>query len=386
MADLHTTLDFSSASGRPRRARLELPPRPARASAVLLHALPDASPAALRLPRLLAAQGLTVMQLAAGRPSVDAPGDAGLVATHDDLGSALDALASAHGAPALVVGHGAGAAAALTAFPSVPTARALVLLNCPATSAGVRRSLSTLDAGSVPAGAATARRADFLTDDRLADAAARVRVPVLLAHAEDDEVAPIADGLRLFERLTCPKSFFTLRGGHALDDAPALRRAAAMVGAWMSPHVETNGATEASGVVVTEPGDGKLANDVHIGAHHLVADEPVAAGGGDLGPSPYDFLLAGLGACTSMTLRLYADRKGWPLTGVRVSLEHTRVHADDCASCETKEGRMERVTRVIALEGPLDAEQQRRLLQIAEKCPVHRTLHAGIWIVSRLEP
>ncbi len=110
----------------------------------------------------------------------------------------------------------------------------------------------------------------------------------------------------------------------------------------------------------------------------LIADEPVSAGGLDSGPNPYDLVLAGLGACTSMTLRLYADHKGLPLERVSVQLKHSRIHAQDCENCETKEGRVDRIDRVLTLTGNLDAEQRQRLLEIADKCPVHRTLTSEI--------
>jgi uncharacterized OsmC-like protein len=138
-------------------------------------------------------------------------------------------------------------------------------------------------------------------------------------------------------------------------------------------------------VEVTETGDGRYANLVRVGSHCLLADEPEASGGGDLGPSPYDYLLAALGACTSMTLRIYAEQKHWPLTGVTVHLSQQRIHAEDCSDCErTGSGRITEITRVITLRGELSEEQRTKLLEIAEKCPVHRTLTGEIKIRSKL--
>jgi uncharacterized OsmC-like protein len=131
-------------------------------------------------------------------------------------------------------------------------------------------------------------------------------------------------------------------------------------------------------VVVRETRLGKFQQQIISGPHRLLADEPVKAGGLDSGLGPYDLLLAALGACTSMTLRLYADRKQLPLTRVEVRLRHSRIYATDCAECETKEGMLDRIERVITLEGNLDAEQRKRLLEIADKCPVHRTLTSEI--------
>ena len=127
-------------------------------------------------------------------------------------------------------------------------------------------------------------------------------------------------------------------------------------------------------VIVRETRKGKFQQEIVSGKHRLVADEPVSAGGLDSGPGPYDLLLAALGACTSMTLRLYADGKKWPLTRVEVRLRHDRIYAADCAECETKEGLIDHIERVITLEGDLDAAQRARLMEIADKCPVHRTL------------
>ena len=135
---------------------------------------------------------------------------------------------------------------------------------------------------------------------------------------------------------------------------------------------------------VAEAGEGRFAQLVQAGRQRLRADEPAALGGDDSGPSPYDLLAAALGACTSMTVRMYAEQKSWPLRRVSVELKHDKVHAADCAECETKDGRIDRIERVLTLEGELDEAQRQRLLEIADKCPVHRTLHGEVWIPTRL--
>jgi putative redox protein len=135
--------------------------------------------------------------------------------------------------------------------------------------------------------------------------------------------------------------------------------------------------------VVRETRNSKFQQTVSVGPHRLIADEPVGAGGEDTGPGPYDFLLAGLGACTSMTLRLYADRKSLPLERVTVSLKHSKIHATDCEECETREGMLDQIDRVIHMDGALDAEQRKKLMEIADKCPVHRTLTSEIRIITR---
>jgi uncharacterized OsmC-like protein len=138
--------------------------------------------------------------------------------------------------------------------------------------------------------------------------------------------------------------------------------------------------------VTVSGGSTGLLQHITVGRHRLVGDEPVEEGGEDAGPNPYDFLLAALGTCTSMTVSLYARRKGWPLEGVKVHLVHSKVHAVDCASCETKEGMLDRIERGPTLLGPLSDEQRTRLLEIANKCPVHRTLTSETHIRTRLEP
>lgn len=143
-------------------------------------------------------------------------------------------------------------------------------------------------------------------------------------------------------------------------------------------------AVEPGWVKVIESGEGKFTEHMTDGRHGLLADEPTAAGGNDRGPGPYELLLMALGACTTMTLRLYADRKRWPLHRVSVRLRHTKIHAEDCASCETKPAMLDHIERVISLEGALDAAQRQRLLEIADMCPVHRTLTSEIKIATTL--
>jgi len=140
----------------------------------------------------------------------------------------------------------------------------------------------------------------------------------------------------------------------------------------------------------TEPpviihGDAKgFAQKIQVGSHHLIADEPLSFGGTDSGASPYDLILAALGSCTSMTIGLYARKRGWPLEEITVSLRHSKIHARDCDDCETKEGKVDRMEREIELTGELDEGQRERLLEIANKCPVHRTLSGKVSIQTRL--
>ena len=146
-----------------------------------------------------------------------------------------------------------------------------------------------------------------------------------------------------------------------------------------------NGEQPATGLVIVRGAADGFVQEITAGAHHLRSDEPASAGGTDSGPTPYDLLLAALGSCTSMTVAMYARRKKWPLERVTVRLRHSRVHADDCASCETQDTRLTVIDREIAFEGPLDHDQRDRLLAIANRCPVHLTLTSKIDIRTRLQ-
>ena len=142
--------------------------------------------------------------------------------------------------------------------------------------------------------------------------------------------------------------------------------------------------TSDNAIIVRDAGSGTFQTEVVAGAHKFLADEPGTLGGTNTGPSPYDLLLGALGACTVMTLRVYAARKEWPLEHVSISLRHSKIYAADCAECETRTGKVDRIEREIKLEGDLDGEQRARLLQIADMCPVHRTLHSEIQVVTSL--
>jgi uncharacterized OsmC-like protein len=209
-------------------------------------------------------------------------------------------------------------------------------------------------------------------------------------HAPADDTVGIDNATHIFVAAKHPKSFVSLAGAdHLLSGKRDPAYVADVITAWAERYIDPVASEEAADlgkaprhVVVRETRASKFQQTVSIGPHQMLADEPVAAGGEDTGPGPYDFVLAGLGACTSMTMRLYADRKSLPLQRVTVTLKHSKIHAEDCAECETKAGMLDQIERVIAMEGALDAEQRRKLMEIADKCPVHRTLTSEIHIVT----
>jgi putative redox protein len=212
---------------------------------------------------------------------------------------------------------------------------------------------------------------------------------VLIMHDPDDEVVPFDHAVRIREAVGARAALVPIEGGHFLRRPADRRRVADLVSVWATPFVKRapdpaarDGEEEpARGtVVVRESGTGRLAQTVRAPGLVWRADEPAPSGEAGVGPEPYQLLLSALGACTTMTVRLYADRKGWPLDRATVTLTHDRLHAVDCAECVTREGRIDRIVREIHFDGDLDAAQRERLLEVAERCPVHRTLTSEIVI------
>lgn len=203
--------------------------------------------------------------------------------------------------------------------------------------------------------------------------------PLLLLHSVEDERVSINRAEAVFQAALQPKSFVALEsGGHRLEDAGAARQAARLIAEWAAPRWPTDPRAphekdHHGDVTVSWLGEG-MTHMVHAPPHHFVLDEPPDLGGQELGPNPYDLLLASLGACTAMTVRMYANLKKWPLEAMTVRLRHKRLYAKDCEECETKEGMVDRIEREVQFGGPLSEEQHTRLMEIANKCPVHRTL------------
>ncbi len=315
-----------------------------------------------------------------------------------DLVAAADHLRRTHQAPALLIGHSLGGAAVLAAASAVAEARAVVTIAAPSDPGHVahlfKDRVAEIRAGGEVEVALAGRpfriRREFLDDvaeHKLAAQLADLRKALLIFHSPTDDIVGIDNASRIFAAAKHPKSFISLAGGdHLLSRRGDAVYVANMIAAWAAryldvpPAAERLGAAEPGTVVVGETGEGRLQQEIIVGRHRLLADEPTAFGGLDSGPNPYDLLLAALGACTAMTLRLYAERKNLPLARASVALKHARIHAADCANCETKEGMIDRIDRTITLEGALDEAQRARLLEIADKCPVHRTLTSEIEI------
>jgi len=208
-------------------------------------------------------------------------------------------------------------------------------------------------------------------------------------HSPRDEVVGIDNAARIYQAARHPKSFISLDDAdHLLSREADSRYAGLLIAAWARRYLQVDepagiAADVIDGRVTARTADGFF-TELFANGHALVADEPVAFGGTNRGPSPYDYLLVALGACTGMTVQMYARHKQWPLESVVVRLAHAKIHARDCQECATADGKIDRIERELELHGALDADQRQRLLEIAERCPVHKTLHGEVKVVTSL--
>jgi len=397
---------FTGVDGSELAARLDLPAGPPRAYALFAHCFTCTKDifAASRIADGLTAAGIAVLRFdftGLGHSQGEFA-NANFSSNVADLVRAADMLRETRQAPQILIGHSLGGAAVLAAAGEVPECRAVATIAAPFDPghvahlfAGAADEIAAAGEAEVEiAGRRFTIRRQFLDDiaeQPQRERIANLRKALLVFHGPRDEIVGIDNASEIFIAARHPKSFVSL------DDADHLltRRADAgyvadVLAAWAGRYLDPLPATvappraAAGTVVVQETGEGLFTQAIAAGPHALRADEPASYGGNDSGPTPYDLLLAGLGACTTMTLRLYARRKQWPLQRARVSLRHEKIHAEDCTDCETREGRIDHIEREITLEGPLDAEQRAALLAIADRCPVHRTLHAEVKIDSRL--
>jgi len=326
-----------------------------------------------------------------------------------DLVAAAEFMGEEMEAPQVLVGHSLGGAAVLQAASRIPSSRAVATVAAPSDPGHVKRNFGAkLDeirekgrAEVTLAGRTFTITEQFLDDLEETRMEATVRDldrALLIFHSPLDEIVGIDNAARIYQWAKHPKSFVSLdRADHLLLDEADSRYAGAVLGAWAHKYIEAGpGAEEEEeppeseeGRVVARLGGSGYRTDVMAGGHSLISDEPESVGGTDRGPSPYDLVNAALGACTAMTLRMYADRKEWPLEEVTVRLDHGKVHAEDRETCTDGEdggggSKIDRFEREISVEGELDDEQRERLLEIADRCPVSRTLKARAEVASRL--
>jgi putative redox protein len=381
---------FPGRQGRSLTARLDTPAEAPRAYALFAHCFTCSkdSKAAAYVSQALAARGIATLRFDFSSFEFSS--------NLEDLLAAAEWLRAERQAPQILAGHSLGGAAVLAVAAKIPEVRAIATLGAPFDPSHVTHLVKDPKEAGDDLQVSIAGRQfrvaknffDDLAGQKAAETIAQLRKPLLVFHSPRDTVVDIENASKIFLAAKHPKSFVSLdRADHLLTQKDDAQYAATVLAAWASRYLEAESAPAEAvpGVRVAEAGEGRFAQLVTMGKHRLRADEPVAVGGDDSGPGPYDLLLAGLGACTSMTVRMYAAQKKWPLERVTVDLKHDKVHATDCAECETREGKVDRIERVLTLEGDLDEAQRARLLEIANKCPVHRTLHSEVWVPTTLK-
>jgi putative redox protein len=402
-------ITFNGALGDELAARLDVPDGETRAYALFAHCFTCTKDifAASRIAEGLTAHGIAVLRFDfTGLGASDGEfANTNFTSNVGDLVAAAGYMRDHLAAPKILIGHSLGGAAVLAAAIGIDEVEAVCTIGAPADPGHVANSfiddIKKIDeegeAEVTLVGRPFRIKKQFLDDIRsqkLIDTVAHLNRALLVFHSPVDNIVGIENAQEIYVAAKHPKSFVTL------DDADHLlsRRADAVycanvIAAWAARYIDAGDEPKTDhevpmiddGVVVQETGNGKFANAVSVaGRHMLRADEPLSVGGNDSGPSPYDYLLAALGSCKSMTMRLYAERKGWPLTQARVTLRHDKIHAEDCETCETGTGKIDRIDSEILLSGDLTDEQRQKIFEIAERCPVHQTLTHEISLTAKL--
>ncbi len=403
MPSKRESLKFTGSDGQELAARLQLPlSGKAKAYAIFAHCFSCGKDvvAANRISEALADLGIAVLRFdftGLGQSKGDFA-DTNFSTNLDDLETAADFLRSNYQAPALLIGHSLGGAAVLEVAHKMPEVNAVVTIGAPAEPAhvshlfdNVTNQIESSGEAEISLGGSRPLRIkkQFLRDLEKYDAKSaipKLKRALLVMHAPLDTIVGIENAGQIFGAAKHPKSFISLDGAdHLLTRREDAAYAAEVIAGWASKYLDIGEEAPlkaAQGEVVVKQADGKFAQRIAAGPHAMRADEPRAYGGDESGPTPYDLVLAGLGACTSMTIKMYADRKGWPVDDIEVKLIHKKIHASACETCETEDGKIDHIHRSIHIEGDLSEEQRLKLLEIADKCPVHRTLHSEVHITT----
>jgi uncharacterized OsmC-like protein/alpha/beta superfamily hydrolase len=318
-----------------------------------------------------------------------------------DLTAAAHFLEENHEAPRLLIGHSLGGTAILQAAGNIPSTAAVATIGAPCRPGHVVRLLGESKKEIERRGEATVRIADrdftvrkgFLDDieaQRPVETLHNLKAALLVLHSPRDRVVSIDNAADIYKAARHPKSFVSLDpADHLLSNSEDSLYAGSIIATWAGRYFRKTKEPQAPAEVIdnrvtVRTGMEGFCTDIFANGYSLIADEPVGQGGTGLGPSPYEYLLAALGSCTAMTVQMYARRKEWPLEAAVVRLSHWKVHAEDCEHCEERESRIDLFDRELELQGPLDDDQRQRLVEIAEKCPVHRTLMDEVKIETRL--
>ncbi len=355
--------------------------------------------AAVIISKALALQGIATLRFdfTGLGGSKGAFADSNFSTNIDDLIDAAEFMGAEFAAPQLLVGHSLGGTAVLAAAKHIASAKAVASIGSPAEPDHIlhllERHLNELEqqgqADVQLAGRPFTFKQDFVDDVHRHSIDYRgLRKAVMVMHSPIDDTVSIDEAGKIFSAAMHPKSFVTLdQADHLLSREQDASYAADVLAAWVMRYLDLSrpSIVHDAGVLVSADTDQGFLCQVHANGHRLVADEPTSFGGTDLGPSPYDFLATALGSCTAMTLNMYARHKKLPLENVKVDVSHHRIHAQDCDECESQQGKVDVLTRKISVEGDLSVQERARLLQIADRCPVHKTLENEIKIDSELE-
>ncbi len=356
-----------------------------------------------RISRALARQGIAVLRFdftGLGQSEGNFE-DTTFSSNVGDLVAAAEFMAWKLEAPKLLIGHSLGGAAILKAAQFIPSAQAVTTIAAPSSPKHLLRHLGPTTekidlegAAVVHIGGRPVRIGKKLLDDissaSLHDAVADLGRALMLFHSPIDNVVGIDHATTIFATAKHPKSFVSLdTADHLLTDPEDAKFVGSVIAAWARkyigiPQEEVKAPSAGHDLVVARTEPAGYRTEILANGHALVADEPVAVGGTNTGASPYELLSAALGACTTMTLRMYADRKKWPLGDVEARVRHAKVHCEDCGDTGKPTSRIDEFSRELVLEGDLDDEQKRRLLEIADRCPVHRTLHSDVRVTTTL--
>ncbi|MGH8373145.1 MAG: bifunctional alpha/beta hydrolase/OsmC family protein [Gammaproteobacteria bacterium] len=397
---------FPNAAGQQLAGRLEMPAHgKPRAFALYAHCFTCGKDvrAAFDISRALAMQGIATLRFdfTGIGESEGVFADTTFSTNISDLLCAADFLAKEYSAPKILVGHSLGGAAVLEAANQIKSCIAVATVAAPASPEHVARLLGSArqlleqqgEADVMLAGRKFHFKKAFLDDlpkHQCREYVRALRKPLLIFHSPVDKTVDISNAAEIFSAALHPKSFIALNNAdHLLSNQADSEYVGLIIAAWATKYLgELNLKPAKSpakeGEVIVRINREHYRTDVFAGPHALIADEPRDVGGTDAGPSPYGYLSSALGACTAITLRMYADNKQWPLESVNVRITHQKIHAEDCAACETKLGRIDRFEREIELTGNLDSAQRQRLLEIADRCPVHQTLRSEVVIETHL--
>lgn len=315
-----------------------------------------------------------------------------------DLEAAASFLANNYSAPKLLIGHSLGGAAVLIASTRIESVEAVVTIGAPADPEHVQgliesevETINTEGEARVSLGGrGFTIKKQFLDDIRDANhdhQIEKIRKPLLILHSPTDQTVGIENAAKIYQLAHHPKSFISLdKADHLLSLKEDSLYVGSVISTWVERYIVPRTSTPLSIdlQIVTRTQKG-YTTEVMAGQHSLTADEPESVGGLDLGPTPYDLLAASLGACTGMTLRMYANRKEWPLEEILVHVKHQKIYDEDCQNCDDSAKKIDHLERVVEIKGDLTTEQRQRLLEIADKCPVHKTLHASAKVTTSIK-